>query len=450
MCISQWLLVRKAVSERRIARMSQLPLENQLSLQDRVGKQRVRLERSFTTAMRELKQLQKSARGQRPSLRNTALAPQPLTPARKARQPPATASDVRPVMLQTMKFASLLLAVLSASAQTAAPADVGANVDQVVTAAMLRQQIPAMTVAVGMADRIVYSKAFGTSDIENAVPATVDTLIRTGSIAKPISAAAAMTLVDSGRLDLDAPVQKYCAPFPRKQWPITTRELLTHTAGIRHYHKGEVENTRHYQRMSDGFAIFAADPLLFKPGTAYSYSTYGYTVVGCVIEGASGEKFQDYAAEHVLKPAGMTHTFVDDVFEIVPHRARGYQKIDGQVRNAGLMDSSYKIPGGGYVTTAADLVRFAEALMDGKIVKPATLALMWTPVKSHYGLGFGVLMVDGEKYVAHGGSQQGTSTSMAILPDKHFAVAALANMDGVEPSEVVRGILEAYNMPHPK
>ena len=115
----------------------------------------------------------------------------------------------------------------------------------------------------------------------------------------------------------------------------------------------------------------------------------------------------------MLKPAGMTHTFVDDVFEIVPHRARGYQKINGQVKNAGLMDSSYKIPGGGYVTTAEDLVRFAQALMDGKIVKPGTLAQMWTPERirgggkaSTYGLGFTVLTIDGGKYVGHGGAQQ--------------------------------------------
>src|SRR5258706_6954590 len=208
--------------------------------------------------------------------------------------------------------------------------------------------------------------------------------------------------------------------------------------------------------MADGFAIFASDPLLFEPGTAFSYSTYGYTVVGCVIEGASGEKFADYVAAHVLKPAGMTHTFVDDLFEIVPHRARGYQKVNGQVKNADLMDSSYKIPGGGYVTTAEDLVPFAQALMAGKIVKPGTLAKMWTPAqitgegkRSNYGLGFGVLMPDGGKYVAHSGGQQGTSTTMVIIPGKHFAVAALANMDEVEPSEVVRGILDLYNMPHP-
>jgi serine beta-lactamase-like protein LACTB len=350
---------------------------------------------------------------------------------------------------------TLVVAAFSAAAQTNASTDVTAKVDQIVADAMRQQQIPAMTVAFGMGGRIVYSKAFGAADLENGVPATTETLIRTGSIAKPISAAAAMTLVDSGKLDLDAPVQRYCAPFPLKQWPITTRELLSHTSGIRHYKEDEVESTRHYKWMPDGFAIFANDPLLFQPGTAYSYSTYAYTVVGCAIEGASGQRFADYVAEHVLKPAGMTHTFVDDVFEIVPHRARGYRKNNGQVKNAGLMDSSYKIPGGGYVTTAEDLVRFAQALMDGKIVKSDTLVKMWTPVQitggkgSNYGLGFGVLMFDGAKYVAHGGSQQGTSTSMVIIPGKHFAVAALANMDGVQPSEVVYGILDLFNMPHP-
>ncbi|HEV2986812.1 MAG TPA: serine hydrolase, partial [Candidatus Angelobacter sp.] len=131
-------------------------------------------------------------------------------------------------------------------------------------------------------------------------------------------------------------------------------------------------------------------------------------------------------------------------------------KIGGQVKNAGLMDSSYKIPGGGYVTTAEDLMHFAQALMDGKILKAETLTRMWTPTKlaggkmSNYGLGFGVLMIGDDKYVAHSGSQQGTSTAMAIIPGRHFAAAALANMDGVDPFEVVRGILKLFDMPYPK
>jgi serine beta-lactamase-like protein LACTB, mitochondrial len=353
-------------------------------------------------------------------------------------------------------FLVVLSTLLSIPVLAQTPTDVTSSVNTMVNKSMQAQQIPAMTVAIGESGKITYSGAFGTADLENSVAANKETLIRTGSIAKPISAVAAMTLVEAGKLDLDAPVQKYCAPFPLKQWPITTRQLLSHTSGIRHYKENEIANTQHYQFMSDGFAIFANDPLLFEPGTKYSYSTYGYTVVGCVIEGASGQNFGNYVAQHVFKPAGMTHTFVDDAYEIVPHRARGYQKMDKKVKNAGLMDSSYKIPGGGFVTTAEDLVLFSQALMDGKIVKASTLDLMWTPAKlkdgssTTYGLGFGVSMPEGEKYVAHNGGQQGTSTAMVLLPGKHFSAAALANMDDVDPSEVIRGILDLYKLPYPK
>jgi serine beta-lactamase-like protein LACTB, mitochondrial len=345
----------------------------------------------------------------------------------------------------------LLAAAHAAAAHSAAPATPDAALDRIVNEAMRAQQIPAVTVAMMRADRIVYSRGFGVADLENPVPATPETLIRTASIAKPISAVAAMTLFESGRLDLDAPVQRYCAPFPPKQWPITTRELLAHTSGIRHYNPGEMENTRHYRWMADGFAIFAADPLLFRPGTGYQYSTYGYTVVGCAIEGAAGERFQDYLAAHVLEPAGMTHTRVDDVFDIVPHRARGYQKINGVVKNASLMDSSYKIPGGGYVTTAEDLVRFAQALLDGKLLKPATLAQMWTATavsgKDSYGLGFE--LPERGKFVLHTGGQPGTSTELLIIPQEHFAVAVLANMDGVPIRDLVRALVEEMKLPVP-
>ena len=258
-------------------------------------------------------------------------------------------------------------------------------------------------------------------------------------------------------VDLDAAVQKYCPAFPRKQWTITTRELLNHTSGIRHY-KGdtEVESTRHYNSMGDGFTIFSSDPLLFEPGTKFSYSTYGYTVLGCVIEGASGEKFFDYLREHVLVPAGMTHTFVDDQYAIVPHRARGYRVVSGKVENAGPTDSSYKVPGGGLVSTAEDLVRFGATLTDGKLLKPETLKMMWMPSQkpmlnggnpATYGLGFGVLTIDGQLYIAHSGGQQGTSTDMEIIPERRFAVAVFTNNENAEPFDIVRQILDLYGMP---
>jgi serine beta-lactamase-like protein LACTB len=363
------------------------------------------------------------------------------------------------LLLRPVLCSGLLLAgIAGAHAQSSVSPSLENQFDQLVSVAMHDHQIPAITVAVAHADRLVYSKAFGMADLENSVPATTETLMRTGSIAKPIAAVATMTLMEAGRLNVNAPVQTYCAPFPFKQWPITTRELLGHTSGIRHYRPAELvegDNTHHYKWMADGFAIFAGDPLLFQPGTAFSYSTYGYTVVGCLIEGAAGTRFQDYLAEHVLKPAGMTHTFVDDVFEILPHRARGYQRVDGQVKNAALMDSSYKIPGGGYVTTAEDLVRFARALLDGKLLKESTLSDMWTAssqslaIGHGYGLGFEV--AEGGKYVSHGGSQAGTSTNLFIFPEARLAVAVMANMDHVneQVDHLIRAIVEQMHLPYP-
>ena len=354
-------------------------------------------------------------------------------------------------MQRLKRLLVLLLAAGAACAQQ--PAQLAARVDTAVREFQARTLAPAVTIAVVVDGKLVYSKAFGFADIENQVRATPETLIRTGSIAKPIAATAALALVDAGKLNLDAPIQRYCPEFPQKQWTITTRELLGHLAGIRHYKIGEMESTRHYINMSEGFAIFANDPLLFEPGSRYSYSTYGYTVVGCVIEGAAHEKFADYIAEHVLRPAGMTHTFVDDVYTIVPHRARGYQKVGNKVENAGLMDSSYKLPGGGYVSTAEDLVHFELALIDGKLLHHPTLMHMWTSQRTTdgkftgYGMGFRVVDTGSGTLVGHTGSQQGTSTAMEAFPARRFAAAVMVNMNGVSAASLLHEIGEIYGIP---
>jgi CubicO group peptidase (beta-lactamase class C family) len=345
----------------------------------------------------------------------------------------------------------VILPLLAGACLAQRPQDVTARVDALVHEFMKEEPVPALTVAIAKGGRIVYSKAFGQADIENEVKATPEMLIRTGSLAKPISAVATMTLAEAGKLDLDAPVQKYCPAFTQKEWTVTTRQVLGHIAGIRHYKEGEMESIRHYDNMSDGFTIFGKDPLLFEPGTKYEYSTYGYTVIGCVIEGASGEKFAEYVSKHVLVPAGMTHTFIDDRWKIVPHRARPYSKKDFKIINAGFMDSSYKIPGGGLVSTAEDLVRFQTALADGKLLKPATVDLMWTSLKTkdgkttNYGLGFGIQEANGQKVIRHSGSQQGCSTAIVEAPDRKIAIAVMANIDEVPSPALASEILKVVN-----
>src|SRR5215467_8490414 len=273
-------------------------------------------------------------------------------------------------------------------------------IEKAVAGFMSANSVPGLSAAVVLDDEPRWSQGFGMADLESFSQATSSTLFRLGSISKPISATAALQLWERGKLDLDAPVQKYCPAFPEKETPITTRQLLGHLGGIRHYSpdgKGDIpeDSARHFTSMKESLQIFANDPLVAKPGTKFNYSTYGYTVVGCVLEGAASEKFTDYLRKNVFEPAGMEQTRDDNFFAVIPHRTRWYHKDkDGIVRNAGVLDSSYKIPGGGIISSADDMANFEAAILADKLMKRATRDLMWTvpepsEVKpSHYALGW--------------------------------------------------------------
>lgn len=331
--------------------------------------------------------------------------------------------------------------VAGAQKQSLNPRDVY-QVERILTQAMTVHQIPGASIGVVMNGVPVWTHGYGMADVEGDSIATESTEYRLASVSKPLSAVAAMTLVQEHKLDLDAPVQKYCPAFPEKQWPITTRQLLSHTSGIRHYKAkdpsdGEhgAENTKHYSSINDALSIFANDPLEFQPGSKFGYSTYGYTVVGCVIEGASGEKYFDYLRKSVLLPVGMPETVPDNLQTIVPNRTRYYDLLDGRLINAGLMDDSYKIPGGGLVSDVKDMSNFIASMLAHKIVTDQTTTLMWTPVtkendKRGYGLGFGVGDLHGWKTIAHSGGQKGTSTLVFMIPEKNFGVVILTNLEG--------------------
>jgi len=249
-------------------------------------------------------------------------------------------------------------------------------------------------------------------------------------------------------------VQKYCPAFPPKEWPITSRELLGHLGGIRHYQpdgKGDIpeDSARHFSSVEESLQIFAADPLVAKPGTKFNYSTYGYTLLGCVLEGAAAQNYVDYVRENVFKPAGMAQTQADEFFSVIPHRTRWYHKDkSGIVRNAGVLDSSYKIPGGGLISSADDMARFEAAILVDKLVKRTTRDLMWTSLKTAdgkltgYALGWGTSDRIGIHVVAHTGGQQGTSTAFALAPERRAGVVVLANMDDVDANQLAEKILK--------
>ena len=295
--------------------------------------------------------------------------------------------------------------------------------------------VPGLSAAVGADGRVVWAEGFGWADVENQVPATEDTRFRVGSVSKPLTAAAMGILIDEGKLDLDAPVQQYVPSFPEKPWLVTSRMVAGHLAGIRHYDGDEFLSTRKYETVAEGLEIFADDDLLFEPGERFRYSSYGWNLLSAVVEGASGEAFLPYMDARVFDPLGMTSTVADHTDSIISHRTRFYEVGgDGRVYNSPFVDNSYKWAGGGFLSTPSDLVRFGLAHLDGGLLRPETIEMMWTSQRTTAGeeTGNGVgwflgELPDGGRTVSHGGGSIGGVTYLLLLPGNGAVAALTAN-----------------------
>lgn len=319
-----------------------------------------------------------------------------------------------------------------------------------ITAAMAGQNIPGLSVAVATGGTVRWSAGYGWADVENHVPARAETVYRWASVSKPVTAVAVMQLAERGKLDLDAPVQTYVPTFPEKPWPVTIRQLLGHLGGVRHYRGDEIGNTRHYDNFRDAFGVFQDDPLVCEPGTKHVYSTYGYTLLGAAVEGASGQPFMDYVRANIFRPSGMTGAREADLEALIPHRARGYAKTPGgSLRNARPVDFSNRTPGGGLCGTAGDAARFADAVLSGRLIGRATLAEMTTRQKTRdgrrfdYGLGWSLYRHEGHEEVFHAGNSQGAASMLFMIPDRRVVVALMTNLEGAQLLDLARAIAEA-------
>lgn len=336
-----------------------------------------------------------------------------------------------------------------------------------------RSGVPSMQVAIGHNGRILFSDAFGFADIENDVPATPQTKYRSASTSKWLTATAAMRLVEQGHLDLDESIEEHCPQYPQKRWPITARQLLMHTSGVRHYadYESELSNAKtsderadierrrlqdelstytRYTNVMETLDSFKDDPLVFEPGTGWLYSSFGYRLLACVIEGASGQSYRMYLNSEVLQPLGMVNTVPDDAWMITPHRATGYRLDRGEpLRRADLRDVSENLPAGGHLTTATDLIAFAQAFQARTLVSTRTASLMteglsnqsdktenftsWRhaiPSKDKYGYGIMSFPNESTLWIGHTGRQAGASSIVILIPDQAISIAILTNVKG--------------------
>ena len=310
---------------------------------------------------------------------------------------------------------------------------------------------PGIAVAVSVDAATVWSEGFGYADLEHRVPMSRSVKFRVGSISKSMTAAAVASLVEDGRLDLDAPVQTYVPSFPEKAHPVTTRQLGGHLGGIRHYRGNENFIRDPYATVLDGLSIFADDPLLHEPGTAFSYTSHGFNLISAVVEGAAEKPFLDTMREAVFRPLGMRDTLADFVTPIVPGRTRYYVRdSEGRVVNAPFVNNSYKWAGGGFLSTTEDVLRFANAHLEDGFLSKSSLDLLFTEQRTRdgegVGYGFGWFIRtrdDGRRLLSHSGGSVGGTSLMVMEPETGVVVVGLINLSGAD-NGVVREVLDLF------
>jgi serine beta-lactamase-like protein LACTB len=341
-------------------------------------------------------------------------------------------------------------AAIPAAAADVGPGRYGAAVDEarrLARALLVEENLPGLSMAVAVDRAIVWAEGFGYAAVDRT-PVTPLTRFRLGALSKPITAVAAALLHDRGRLDLDAPVQRYVPAYPQKPWTVTTRQLMGDVAGV---HRGRGDNldgdsmpNQRCANLDEAVELFAADRLRFEPGTQHRYSIYGWVLVSAVVESAGGEPFTRFMERQVFDPLGMDRTVVadregqDDASSYTP---RSILRTRLGIEESAPPDYSCLAGAGAFLSTPTDLVRLGSVLLKPGLLKAETITSLQTPtrlvsgVPTTYALGWtvGSVQLAGgtARMVSHRGSPRGGTVSLLTFPDLGLTVAAAANMTNV-------------------
>jgi CubicO group peptidase (beta-lactamase class C family) len=332
--------------------------------------------------------------------------------------------------------AALLLGGCARAPQSASPESSGAvqQARHFADSVRLSHALPGFAATVTQRGRVIWSDGFGFADRERGIPATPETKFRVGSVSKLFTAVALMRLVDAGALDLDAPVSGYLERYPPHWPPVTLRQLGGHTAGVRHYRGSEFFSRTSYATLRDAIEIFLSDSLLFAPGTRYAYSSYGYNLIGAVLEAVVREPFPAIMERLVFAPLGMSSTVPDSAGRAIAGRAALYRVNAEGVSATPEDDLSSRWPSGGYLSTTADLTRFANGVTAPGFLSRAAQDVMFTPQRLTSGdttlVGIGWRMgtdSTGRRFHHHGGSSNGGAAFLLVYPNERLVIALASN-----------------------
>jgi CubicO group peptidase (beta-lactamase class C family) len=312
-------------------------------------------------------------------------------------------------------------------------ADFETFLDALIPSQLRNRNIAGAVVSVVKDGQVLFQKGYGYADFEAKKPVLADqTLFRPGSISKLFTATAVMQLVEQGKLDLDRNVNDYLDfEVPKTyQDPVTLRRLLTHTAGFEDTLKNLFVAHESDMKPLRSYLVNQMPARIFPPGKVPSYSNYGFTLAGYIVERVSGEKFERYIDNHILKPLGMTNSTFEQPLppQLATQMSKGYLNAAKKPRDFEFVQAA---PAGALSTTAADMTRFMLAfLQDGSvdgvaILKPETVRQMETrqfelhPMINGLGITFMEYLTNPERVIAHGGDTVYFHSDMVLVPDAH-------------------------------
>jgi CubicO group peptidase (beta-lactamase class C family) len=321
--------------------------------------------------------------------------------------------------------------------------------DSLVFTYLAESRAPSASFAVIRGNDTLAFGAHGLANVDAWKAPTATTIYEIGSITKQFTSAAIMKLVEQGRVKLDDDLSKYVPQFPLQGKKVSIRQLLNHTSGIHSYTSSkEWEKTWNDDLSPDAIVKFvAADTFDFAPGTAYRYNNTGYVLLGMVIEKASGQKYANYLDAQFFKPLGLRQTSYCPSKTSDPSFALGYSKAPGASVRAKFLHLSHPFAAGALCSTVGDFVKWQRALDGGKVVSPASYALMSTADslnsgrKINYGFGLVPGMFNGHKTVSHTGGIPGFATAATYVPDDSLSIVVFTNFDGESPNRLVQNLL---------
>ena len=337
----------------------------------------------------------------------------------------------------------LLIAVSAAAAD---------RVDDYARAQQKARKLPGAAVAVVKNGRIVKAAGYGVASLELPAPVTAETVFEIGSISKQFTADAVLLLVEDGRLRLDDPISKYVERAPPAWAAITIRHILTHTAGLPDFDTGDIGFSYRRDYTADEFvALMAARPLQFTPGDRWAYAN-AFPLLGIAIERASGMPYTSFVEERIFKKLGLASARFKINGAVVPNRADGYALVDGDYRHGETLRPGVIAANGGIMMNVVDFAKWDIAITSGRLLSPASLQMMSTPVRLNdgrtvsHGLGWFVDTFNGHRFGAHWGTTVTGHSAVVRRYDEGVTVIVMANLndDGLAVDAMSKRLADFY------